>query len=190
MDENGKRAFLFLLASQALHSIEEYYFALWEVLAPARFLSGLVSSDLAVGFAVINAAIVAFGVWTYLVPVQRNLGYALPLAWFWTLLETGNGIGHIAFAAASQGYFPGVYTAPLLLASAGYLAMQLLRAGGDRPAEEPALRAIKRLSPAGRAPTKRWSSTPRGFARSAAPAATRRGRGSAFPAGSPSCGGR
>lgn len=133
MGASSKRAFLFLIASQALHSIEEYHFSLWEVLAPARFLSGLVSSDLPFGFAVVNVALVAFGVWTYFVPVRRDLGYALPLAWFWTILEAANGIGHIAFAVASGSYFPGVYTAPLLLACAGYLAMQLTRRRDTRP---------------------------------------------------------
>jgi hypothetical protein len=36
--------------------VEEYVTRFFEVVAPARFLSGLVSDDLAVGFAVINAA--------------------------------------------------------------------------------------------------------------------------------------
>lgn len=127
MDGKTKRAFLFLIAAQALHSVEEYAFALWEVLAPARFLSGLVSSsDLALGFAVVNVVIVALGVLTWAFPVRRDRASALPLAWFWTLLEAGNGIGHVTFAIAAGGYFPGVYTAPLLLACSGYLATRLV----------------------------------------------------------------
>lgn len=127
MNATGKRFFLLLICSQALHSIEEYYFSLWEVLAPARYVSGLVSPDLSVGFAVVNAVIVAFGVWTYAWPVRRNRSYALPLVWFWTLLEAANGVGHMMFALASRSYFPGVYTAPLLLVFSGLLAMHLLR---------------------------------------------------------------
>jgi len=34
-------AFLALIVAQAAHSIEEYVFRLFEVLAPARFISGL-----------------------------------------------------------------------------------------------------------------------------------------------------
>ena len=59
MDATAQRLFLLLIVAQALHSIEEYAFALWEVLAPARFVSGLVSENLSVGFAVANAMIVA-----------------------------------------------------------------------------------------------------------------------------------
>ena len=127
MNATSKRIFLLLIFSQALHSIEEYYFSLWEVLAPARFLSGLVSADLSVGFAIVNVTIVALGLWTYAWPVRRNRSYALPLVWFWTILEMANGVGHTIFALASRSYFPGVYTAPLLLVFSGLLAMQLTR---------------------------------------------------------------
>lgn len=130
MTGTSKRLFFLLICAQALHSIEEYYFSLWEVLAPARFLSGLVSTDLPFGFAVINATIVALGLWTYAWPVRRNLNHAMRLAWFWTILEAANGIGHLMFAIASRSYFPGVYTAPLLLVLSGLLAMQLMR---ERP---------------------------------------------------------
>jgi Protein of unknown function with HXXEE motif len=127
VNATSKRLFLLLIASQALHSIEEYYFSLWEVLAPARFLSGLVSANLSVGFAILNVTIVALGLWTYARPVRRNRSYALPLVWFWTILEMANGVGHTIFALASGSYFPGVYTAPLLLVFSGLLAVQLTR---------------------------------------------------------------
>jgi asparagine N-glycosylation enzyme membrane subunit Stt3 len=127
MNATGKRVFLLLICAQGLHSIEEYYFALWEVLAPARFVSGLVSEDLSFGFAVVNVTIVALGFWTYAWPVRRNSGYAVNLAWFWTILEAANGVGHLMFALASRSYFPGAYTAPMLLLFSGLLAMQLLR---------------------------------------------------------------
>jgi len=132
MDATAKRTFLLLICAQALHSIEEYYFSLWEVLAPARFLSALVSTDLSFGFAVVNVTIVAFGLWTYVWPVRRNLSYAVPLAWFWTILEAANGVGHLMFALAAGSYFPGAYTAPLLLFFSGLLAMHLVR--GRQPA--------------------------------------------------------
>lgn len=127
MDAIGQRLFLLLIVGQALHSIEEYAFALWEVLAPARFVSGLVSDDLSVGFAVVNATIVALGAWSYAWPVRRNLGAAIPVAWFWVVLEAANGVGHLLFALQAGGYFPGVYTAPLLLVFSGLLAMRLTR---------------------------------------------------------------
>jgi hypothetical protein len=127
MNATTKRLFLLLICAQALHSIEEYYFSLWEVLAPARFLSSLVSTDLSFGFALVNLTIVALGLWTYAWPVRRNSRYAVRLAWFWTILEAANGIGHTMFALASRSYFPGVYTAALLLVFSGLLGMQLMR---------------------------------------------------------------
>jgi hypothetical protein len=45
--------------------------------------------------------------------------------WFWTLLEIGNGIGHLVLAASRGGYFPGAATAPFLLLTAGWLAVLL-----------------------------------------------------------------
>lgn len=130
MDEAGRRAFLLLVVAQALHSVEEYAFALWEVLAPAQFISQLVSrSDPAFGFAVVNTSIVALACLSYAVPIRRNLRSALPVAWFWTLLEGLNGIGHVAFAVAAGGYFPGLFTAPLLLACSAVLAARLARTG-------------------------------------------------------------
>lgn len=129
MDAVAKRYFLLLICSQALHSIEEYRFALWEVLPPARFVAQLFSDDLATGFAVGNMALVALGAWCYLWPVRRNLGFAVPVAWFWIILETGNGLGHLLFAVAARGYFPGVYTAPLLLMFSALLATRMMRRG-------------------------------------------------------------
>jgi hypothetical protein len=107
MDLRSRGAFLALIVAQAAHSIEEYVFRLFDVFAPARFISGLLSSDLARGFAIANIALVLFGVWCY---VARVLG---------------NGIGHSAFALARGGYFPGVATAPFLLGISVYLIARL-----------------------------------------------------------------
>jgi hypothetical protein len=125
MDQQSRAAFLALIVAQTAHSIEEYAFRLYDVLAPARFISGLFSSDRQRGFAIANAALVLFGVWCYLARVHRRHPSARALAWFWALLELGNGIGHGLFALASGGYFPGVATAPFLLAISVYLILRL-----------------------------------------------------------------
>jgi hypothetical protein len=125
--------FLFLVAAQAAHSTEEYVARLYEVFAPARFVSSLVSNDLSIGFLVVNAALVGFGLWCWAVPVRSGWRAADALVWFWTLLELGNGIGHLALAASRGGYFPGAATAPLLLLIAGWLAvLQARRAASQR----------------------------------------------------------
>jgi hypothetical protein len=127
MDRRSRLAFGLLVLAQAAHSVEEYVTRLWEVFAPARFVSGLVSDDLALGFLVVNASLVGFGLWCWAVPVRSGWRAARGLAWFWALLELGNGIGHAILALSSRGYFPGAATAPLLLALAACLAALLVR---------------------------------------------------------------
>ena len=119
--------FLLLIISQTLHSIEEYIFQLWEVLAPARFISGLIATDLAVGYSIANATIVAFGFWCYFGPVHHNWKSANFFMWFWVLLELGNSIGHTLFAVNQAGYFPGLYSTPLLFAFSLLLLLRLLK---------------------------------------------------------------
>jgi hypothetical protein len=50
---------------------------------------------------------------------------ARAFAWFWALLEIANGLAHAALALAAAGYFPGLATAPLVLAVGGALAWRL-----------------------------------------------------------------
>jgi len=119
--------FLLIAILQTLHSLEEYAFELWEHLAPARFLSGLVSDDLSLGFAIINLGIIAAAFWCYFVPVRNGGSGALSVVWFWAMLETLNGIGHIGFGLFSGGYFPGLYTAPFLFLAGSFLVVQLFR---------------------------------------------------------------
>jgi hypothetical protein len=126
----GERLFLCLILSQAAHSTEEYLYRLYDVLAPARFISGLVSSNLPLGFAAANALLVAFGLWCYLARVRRGHPSWRGWAWFWTVLEAANGTGHLVLAANSGGYFPGAATAPLLLLFSLSLGTTLSRADG------------------------------------------------------------
>ena len=130
MERRGQLVFLFLILAQGAHSIEEYVTRLYEVFAPARFVSSLVSNDLALGFVVVNASFVMFGLWCWAVPVRSGWHAARGLVWFWTILELGNGIGHSALALSRGGYFPGVVTAPLLLLFAAWLAVLQARQGG------------------------------------------------------------
>lgn len=127
MDSRDRHAFLALIVLQASHSIEEYIFALYEVFPVARFASGIVSSNLATGFVILNASLVAFGLWCYLVPVRSGWASARGLVWLWVIIELGNGVGHPVLALRAGGYFPGVATAPFLFIFASYLAARLLQ---------------------------------------------------------------
>jgi hypothetical protein len=136
VEHRAQRVFLCLILSQAAHSIEEYFTKLYEVFAPARFVSSLVSQDLALGFLALNAALVTFGLWCWAIPVRSGWQVARGLMWFWTILELGNGVSHSALALSGGGYFPGVATAPLLLFFAGWLAILQTRKAG-RPSVLP-----------------------------------------------------
>jgi len=127
----SQNLFLCLIFSQAAHSIEEYCFRLYDVLGPARFISSLVSSNLAFGFAIANVVLVLFGLWCYLARVRKGHASGRSWAWFWTVLEAANGANHLILALSSRGYFPGAATAPLLRGFSLWLGVTLSRA--DEP---------------------------------------------------------
>jgi Protein of unknown function with HXXEE motif len=124
-------SFAALVLAQACHSLEEYFGRLWESFPPARFLTSLVSSDLELGFIVINISLVAFGVWCYIWPIRRQWASALSFAWFWVVIELINGVGHPLWSLRQGRYTPGLATAIVLLPIALYLAHQL-RKGRER----------------------------------------------------------
>jgi hypothetical protein len=126
MSPRSKLLFLLLVIVQAAHSVEEYVTRLFEVFAPARFVSGLVSEDLALGFAIANAAVVGIGAWCYVGPVRGGGAAGQVAAVVWIVIELANGIAHIAIAASSGAYFSGSMTAVFLVVTAGCLAFSLL----------------------------------------------------------------
>jgi hypothetical protein len=120
-------AFAALIAAQALHSVEEYVFRLYDELAPARYVSEAVGVGRALGFAITNVALVSFGLWCWVAKVRPDRPSARLWAWLWSLLEIANGLAHLALAALAGGYFPGLYTAPLLIVIGLFLAFALTR---------------------------------------------------------------
>ena len=122
-------SFLLLILAQALHSVEEYQFRLYDVLAPARYVSTRLGLPPPLGFAIANTLLVLFGLWCWFARVRPGRPGARGWIWFWALVETANGLGHIALAAAAGGYFPGLATAPLLLGLGAWLVVRLARSG-------------------------------------------------------------
>ena len=133
MNARGRIAFALVVVAQAAHSIEECVFRLFDVFAPARWVSGLFTSNHALGFAMANACLVLFGVWCYWARVRTSQPSARGFAWLWVCVELGNGISHVFFALLRGEYFPGVATAPLLIAASCYLGSTLLSREGGRP---------------------------------------------------------
>ena len=131
----SRRLFLWLMVAQAAHSLEEYRFRLYDVFAPARWISGLFSSDLRVGFASANILLVLLGLWCYMARVRTSHPSARIWAWFWAVLETANGLGHLGLAVGARGYFPGALTAPALLVLSLSLATSLRRTASPWPVQ-------------------------------------------------------
>lgn len=118
MDTRSRILFLVLILTQGLHSVEEYVFRLYDVFGPARYLSRLISDDPGTGFILANATLILFGLWCYVARIHSGHPSAYGWAWFWGIIELGNGANHFAIAVWRGGYFPGVVTAfPLLLLS-------------------------------------------------------------------------
>jgi len=117
--------FAALVTTPIAHSIEEYIGHLSEVLPPARVVSGPFSSNLSRGFVVFNLCVIVLGVLCLAVPIARAWPAARPIAWSWSLVERLNGVGHLLRAFAQGGYFPGLVTAPALIAFAILLMRDL-----------------------------------------------------------------
>jgi hypothetical protein len=116
--------------AQAAHSTEEYLLRLYEDFAPARFVSSLISTDVARGFLIANATLVGFGIWCWAFPLRRRWRIAGAVAWFWVVLEIANGLGHIGMALSRGGYMAGAATAPLVIAAAVWLGVRMTRESG------------------------------------------------------------
>ena len=133
MTARDRWAFLALILAQALHSVEEYIFRLYEVFAPARYACSLFSDDPATGFIISNSALVLFGLGCYVFAVRTGHRSTLVWVWIWIIIESFNGIAHTVIALGQGAYFPGVATAPLLLALAIYLFVRVSRVQDRKP---------------------------------------------------------
>jgi hypothetical protein len=120
-----KALFLLLILAQVAHSLEEYTFRLYDVLAPARFISSLASDDPATGFAIVNTIFVLVGAWCYIFPVRRDYASAPFVVWVWVVVEFANAVVHLLLALMQGGYFPGAFTAVPLLALSAVLGKKL-----------------------------------------------------------------
>jgi deazaflavin-dependent oxidoreductase (nitroreductase family) len=147
LSRRAQLVFLLLVVVQAAHSLEEYAAGLYQVFAPARWISGLVSTDLAVGFAWLNGAIVLFGLGCYWGPIRGGGSLARPIAWGWVAVEAVNGVLHPSIALATGAYFPGALTAPFLFVGALWLAAEV-----SQTPLSPSMLAVRfALSPSGAA---------------------------------------
>ena len=125
MNKKMKIGFIALILIQALHSYEEILFKLWEVLKPARFISQLLDDDLAYGFTIANIIIIFLGLICCILVFKFDDQNARKIVWFWVTVEYINFLIHSTNSLILMAYFPGVWSAQLLLVCSLYLNIQL-----------------------------------------------------------------
>ena len=122
-------AWVALCAAFALHVIDE---------ATHDFLSWYNPNALAVRARVpwLPVPVFTFSIWitgltigvfalAALTPlVRRGRRWLIPVAYMYALIHVANGVGHIAVSIAGGWLAPGVYTAPMVLASALWLVYE------------------------------------------------------------------
>jgi uncharacterized protein with HXXEE motif len=111
--------FLLITLAQGVHSIEEYMGKLWENFPPAKFISGLVSSDLKTGFIIIDISLFVLLMSIWFASRYFSTG-AIML--FWSVMELINSIGHFVWSIMQASYEPGLLTAPVLF----FLAIRMI----------------------------------------------------------------
>jgi hypothetical protein len=124
----GRHLYPGLVIAQFLHGFEDFVTGFHEVfplfsLAPEFFIL------LHLGLTLLLAALIP--------SVAHGRPWALKLAKFWAVVEILNGAGHIMIAVIEWDYYPGLWTAPLLLIFGAALGRSLRTP--QRAAEEAAV---------------------------------------------------
>lgn len=112
------RLFALLVSFQAMHSIEETVFRLYDWLPHIRWADNVFEGGAFTLFVTANLAFVSFGAWCYFARVRPMATSTLTWVYVWGVIEIANGIGHPLWSLLAQAYVPGTGTAPLLLVTA------------------------------------------------------------------------
>jgi len=129
--------YLALGFAQAAHSIEEMSMGLYDFFWTAtglfhQYVPAIQQFRMSgVTFAVLNMTFIAviLGVSPFVFQGRR---WALYLAGLAGIIETLNGVGHLAGVVVFDGYVPGAFTAPFLLVLGVLLLRELVRTGALR----------------------------------------------------------
>src|SRR5713226_4991500 len=116
--------YLFGLAVQRLHFLEEYLTGFQRVYPPILGLEPW-SDRFFVSLNLTALAIFILGALALL--AERSAGYAV--VWLFAVAMTANGVVHPALSIWKGGYFPGTITAPLHLIVGSALLVRLTRRG-------------------------------------------------------------
>jgi len=121
MNSNLRAMFLLLVILQAIHSVEEFIFKLYERFPPMRFLFQNALHLAKPAFAISNALLVLIGLVCFYYWVQPARKGATVVVWIWITIESLNVVAHIVWAALIGGYNPGLVTGLLFVPVLIYL---------------------------------------------------------------------
>jgi len=113
--------FLLLVILQAIHSVEEFIFRLYERFPPMRFLYRNAPYLAKPAFAISNALLVFIGLICFYYWVQPARKGATVVVWIWIIIESLNVVAHLVWAALIGGYNPGLVTGVLFIPVLIYL---------------------------------------------------------------------
>lgn len=119
--------FATLVTTQALHSVEETMFRLYELLPHIRWADEYMPRGALTLFIAANTLFVCFGIWCYWARVEPRAASAGFFISLWAIVELLNGILHPAWSMIAGTYIPGTVTAPVLLILAVWLLAQQRR---------------------------------------------------------------
>ncbi len=125
MNNQVKSAFLTAVTVQALHSVEEFIFKLYEVFPPMLFLYRRAPGLAKPAFVVFNLLLVLFGLFCYfrlVLPAGKSAGVVV---WIWVGIQFATVAVHIVWAILTGGYHPGLGTVPFVALAGSYLAYAL-----------------------------------------------------------------
>ena len=115
MNGNIQAAYFLLVILQAIHSVEEFIFRLYERFPPMRFVYQNAPHLAKPAFAISNALLISIGLICFFYWVQPARKGATAVVWIWIIIESLNVFAHIVWAALIGGYNPGLVTALLFV---------------------------------------------------------------------------
>ena len=127
MNNRVKTAFLGMVLLQAVHSVEEYAFKLYEVFPPMQFIYRNAPELAQPAFVAFNLLLFLFGMICFFYWVQPARKGAKIIVWIWIAIQLTTFAAHLVWAILIGGYHPGLGTAPLFVPVVIYLIYWLRR---------------------------------------------------------------
>ena len=132
MNSQIKTAFLLMIIMQAIHSVEEFIFKLYDVFPPMQFIYRQAPSLAKPAFVAFNLLLILCGLVCFFYWVRPAREGAKGVIWVWVVIQLATVAGHVIWVALSGGYHPGLATVGLFIPVVAYV-MYAMRRASSRP---------------------------------------------------------